>query len=89
MVFLQKMEPESETELEFVKRTIVALARLDDFIATAVLCFRNDGTSKVGGHRQKLYHGTFTSLVPKAYFQLVRTIQKMIQLWPPDEFSIS
>lgn len=48
----------SGTEVTIVKSTTVSLARLDDYLATVVTCFRGDGTDKAGGLRQNLYHDT-------------------------------
>lgn len=66
--FLPEMEFESGTELKFVESTTTTVARLDAYIATTAICLRNDGTNKVWGHGQKLYHYTFTLLLPNAYF---------------------
>lgn len=63
----------------------VALARLDAFIATISIFIRNDRTSKVGGHRQKLHQDKFSAFLPSVYYKLIKTITLNIREWCPAE----
>lgn len=69
--------------------SILILARLDAFIATAVTSLREDGSETVEGHRQKLYQETFRSYLPKAFQQIAASIRTFVQLWCPSELELS
>lgn len=71
MGFLPDMESEPGAELKFLEGTILTLAQLDAFIATTVTGLRNDSTNKVGA----ITRSFIVTFLPKAYFQLVGTIQ--------------
>lgn len=87
--FVPELQPESGTEVTFVEGSILALARLDAYVATVVTCFSDDGTDKAGGHRQKLYHDTFATFLPKAFNQLIGCIRKFVEVWCPDELNVT
>lgn len=63
----------------YVENFIVALARLDAFIATTVVCLRENGTAAVGGHSQKLYHETLKQYVADAYNQMIEKLELFVQ----------
>lgn len=50
--------------------TIATLARLEAFIATALIFLRDDGSDNFEGHQQKMCLGISTSFLPLAYNQL-------------------
>lgn len=58
-----------------IDRTIGALARLHEFIATVMTCLREAGMHIVDGHRQKLHLDAFTTLVRLAHKQLVIVVK--------------
>lgn len=83
-------QPGSSASVEtYVENSIVSLARLDAFIATAVVCLREDGTDTVGGHRQKLYHETFKPYVADAYNQIIGKVGRFVQDWAPQDLDAS
>lgn len=69
--------------------SVVTLERLDAFIAWTVSCIREDGSDKVGGHKQKLYHNIFLSIVSLEYIQLVGSITSFVQYWCLNELELS
>lgn len=66
-----------------VENTIVSIALLDAFIATTVVCLREDGTDTVGSHRQKLYHETLKTFVAEAYSQITGKVLGFVHDWVP------
>lgn len=87
--FVSQPQSESGTEVAFVKSTLVYLAGLDAYLATAVTCFSDDGTGNAGGHRKKLYHDTFVSFLAKAYNQLTGCVKIFLEICSADELSVS
>lgn len=71
--------PTDETKFapspNLVAGSILTLAWLDAFIATAVFFLREVGNDEVGEYQQKLYHEIFMFFLPKAYEPLVGSIQ--------------
>lgn len=68
--------------------SILILAGLHTFIATAVACLRRDGKNTTNGHQQKLDCETFVAYLPKAYEQIVGTIQVFEREWPLQELEL-
>lgn len=72
-----------------MEETLVALARLDAFVATTICCLLLDRSDKRVGNRQKVYHDTFFAYLPVAYDQQVRTMRGFIEERCSDEFCVS
>lgn len=72
-------QPRSSDNAETnVKNSIVALAHLDAFTATTVVCLQEDGTDTAGNHRQKLYLETIKLYVGDAYNQINGSVGSII-----------
>lgn len=72
-----------------VEGTILALARLDVFIATCLTCLQDDSLDSVGGHRQKPYLDTLIKLLLLTYNQLISIVQKFFNDWYPTDFRVA
>lgn len=81
---LVSQQPGSSASVEpYVANSIVALARIDAFIATTVICLRGDGTDTVGDHYQKLYHKSFKPFVADAYSRVIGKEGNFVWDWAP------
>lgn len=63
----------------YVDNTMLTLSKLDAFIATAVSCFHDSGTHKVGCYRRNLYRYKVLSFLPKTYDQLVGSLRTFVE----------
>lgn len=61
-----------------VKRTISSLTKLDDYIATNLICSQDDGLEKVRDHRQTVCRDSL-SFVPLAHSELDWCFTKLCQ----------
>lgn len=77
----------SETRFEGVEGTIFSI-RLHAYVAMVITCLRAEGFQNVGGHRQKLYKYTFSSLFPVAFAQLVHKIRAYVGQWFSEEVTV-
>lgn len=66
MRFSPQLQSELETEVTFIERAFVALARLDAYLLTFVTCFNCDATDNADAHRQNLCDDTLASFLSKA-----------------------
>lgn len=71
-----------------VARTILALARLEEFLETALTCLQEDGSGSIGGHRQKLYLDTLTTFLSLAHNKLIAVVGKYVEKWCPADFCL-
>lgn len=87
--YLPEFAFKSETELRFVEGSLFTVACSDTFIGREINCLCIDGTDKVEGHCQKLYHYTFASFLSTVFDQKGGTIRIYAVLLRPSEFSLS
>lgn len=77
------------TQSDEVAGSIVALVRFNAFTATTFIYLREDGTDKVRGHIQKLYHDTFAGYLLEANNQLIGSVRVIVQEWRPMHLCLS
>lgn len=74
-----------------MKGTIVTLPRLDAVFLTTLICFPYDGSKNFWWHQQNLFLDTltsFTSLMLRAYTQLVGVAWRCIKEWYPEDLRL-
>lgn len=63
----------------YVESSIIALVRIDAFIATTVIYPQKDSTDTAGGYRQKLYQETFKPYVANAFNKIIGKVLGFVQ----------